>query len=445
MITSLLIFNTKGDVLMSKFYKEGVKKNVTDVFRIQVINAAGKVASSTSVVHANRSPVLTLGSTSFLYIRSGSLWLVAVARSNQDSSLIFEFLHHLLRLLEQLFARGNDQLCEDDITGNFTMIFDILGEVVEFGYPTSMEPSYLASIIPGFSSLKTSHKIGDFSSTKKSFLDKSDQLNSIDSAYDSSTVSWREQGIKYRKNEIFLNVDEKITLLLDARGNHLRSHIDGKITLRSQLSGMPVCRFGLSDDHFRDATQSIKVEDFNFHKCVDLAKYASEKVIRFVPPDGTFQLMSYRISDTFALPFDIIPQVIEDDNSISLKIRMSSNFSSKAAATGVVLKITIPQGVTKKATSCSNGKAKFDAQENAILWKFSKFYGESEHLLSVDFQVPAATTGWFKPKITLDFNMDTHSASGLQVKFLKVVEKSNYRTVKWVKYGTHAGSYEIRL
>lgn len=443
MITALLIFNTKGDVLMSKFYKEGVKKNVTDVFRIQVINSAGKVATSATASHANRLPVLTLGSTSFLYIRSGPLWLVAVTRSNQDTAVIFEFLHHLLHLLEQLFARGSEKLCEQDITGNFSIIFDILDEIVEFGYPTNMDYSHLASIVPGFSSLKVANKDGPFSTLKKSVLEKAD--NSIDLAYDPAKVSWREQGIKYRKNEIFLNVDEKITLLLDARGNHIRSHIDGTITLRSQLSGMPVCRFGLSDEHMRDDTQSITVDDFNFHKCVDLAKYTSERVIRFVPPDGTFQLMSYRINDMFALPFDIIPQLDENGDNTCLKIRMLSNFSAKSAATGVVLKIIMPQGVTKKTTSCTNGKAKFDSQENAILWKFSKFYGEQEHLLSVDFDVPTTTTGWFKPKITLDFNMDMYSASGLQVKFLKVVEKSSYRTVKWVKYGTHAGSYEIRL
>jgi len=36
-------------------------------------------------------------------------------------------------------------------------------------------------------------------------------------------------------------------------------------------------------------------------------------------------------------------------------------------------------------------------------------------------------------------------ASGLQVRFLKVFEKSNYQTVKWVRYMTKAGSYQYRL
>ena len=38
------------------------------------------------------------------------------------------------------------------------------------------------------------------------------------------------------------------------------------------------------------------------------------------------------------------------------------------------------------------------------------------------------------------------TASGLIVRFLKVFEKSNYQSVKWVRYLTKAsGSYQIRV
>jgi AP-2 complex subunit mu-1 len=36
------------------------------------------------------------------------------------------------------------------------------------------------------------------------------------------------------------------------------------------------------------------------------------------------------------------------------------------------------------------------------------------------------------------------TSSGLLVRYLKVFEKSNYSSVKWVRYMTRAGSYEIR-
>ena len=38
------------------------------------------------------------------------------------------------------------------------------------------------------------------------------------------------------------------------------------------------------------------------------------------------------------------------------------------------------------------------------------------------------------------------TASGLIVRFLKVFEKSNYQSIKWVRYLTKAsGSYQVRV
>lgn len=37
------------------------------------------------------------------------------------------------------------------------------------------------------------------------------------------------------------------------------------------------------------------------------------------------------------------------------------------------------------------------------------------------------------------------TASGLHVRFLKVVEKSHYETIKWVRYMTRAGQFQIRV
>lgn len=441
MITAILIANAKGDVLMSKFYLDDVRKNVADVFRIQVINAAGTAALKPTASADNRLPVLTLGLTSFLYIQSGSLWIVAVVRSNQDSLLILEFLYNLESLLKHLFSKGSARnLAEEDITSNFVTIYDILSESVDFGYPINLEPSYLASVLPGLKTISLGKE--DYSWKPKSTLEKIDTSSPMDDAYDPVKISWRDHNIKYRKNEVFLNVDEKITHLMDGKGNVLRSHIDGAINMRSHLSGMPVCRFGFSSENLQHRVRSLTLDDFKFHKCVDLAMYDAERVIRFVPPDGSFQLMTYHIKDSFALPFTITPEIVEADGLVNLKIRVRSNFSSKSAASGVALKIIMPQNIGKEAISCSNGKAKFDPQDNAVYWKFSKFYGDLEHLISID---TFNDSGWFKPKITLDFSLDMYSASGLQVKYLKVSERSNYRTIKWVKYNTFSGSYEVRL
>ena len=42
--------------------------------------------------------------------------------------------------------------------------------------------------------------------------------------------------------------------------------------------------------------KAVDLEDIKFHQCVRLARFESDRTISFVPPDGAFDLMSYRLS-----------------------------------------------------------------------------------------------------------------------------------------------------
>merc|ERR1719327_2564527 len=118
-----------------------------------------------------------------------------------------------------------------------------------------------------------------------------------------NAVSWRSEGIKHRKNEIFLDVVEKLNLLVAANGTLLRSEILGALKMRSYLSGMPELKLGLNDRVlFEQAGRSVgkgkavDLEDIKFHQCVRLARFENDRTISFIPPDGEFELMSYRLS-----------------------------------------------------------------------------------------------------------------------------------------------------
>tara|TARA_B100000780_G_C20917701_1_gene365508 strand:+ start:218 stop:499 length:282 start_codon:yes stop_codon:yes gene_type:complete len=63
----------------------------------------------------------------------------------------------------------------------------------------------------------------------------------------SNVVSWRTDGVKHQKNEIFLDVVEKLNILISNNGNVLRSEILGTVRMRSSLSGMPELKLGLND------------------------------------------------------------------------------------------------------------------------------------------------------------------------------------------------------
>lgn len=54
-----------------------------------------------------------------------------------------------------------------------------------------------------------------------------------------NAVSWRPEGIKHRKNEVFLDVVESVNLLVNASGSVLHSEIVGAVKMRVFLTGMP--------------------------------------------------------------------------------------------------------------------------------------------------------------------------------------------------------------
>ena len=68
-------------------------------------------------------------------------------------------------------------------------------------------------------------------------------------------------------------------------------------------------------------------------------------------------------------------------------------------------------------------------------------------MLSAEAELTSMTNqkAWSRPPLSMNFSLLMFTSSGLLVRYLKVFEKSNYSSVKWVRYMTRAGSYEIRL
>ena len=71
--------------------------------------------------------------------------------------------------------------------------------------------------------------------------------------------------------------------------------------MRAYLSGIPECKFGLNDsvllekegrrDTIGKKAGSVELDDCQFHQCVKLGKFDTDRTISFIPPDGEFELM----------------------------------------------------------------------------------------------------------------------------------------------------------
>lgn len=199
------------------------------------------------------------------------------------------------------------------------------------------------------------------------------------------SISWRAEGIKYRYNELFIDIIENINVLLSNRGTVLKSDVIGQVVMKTQLSGMPECKFGINDKLLvRESSaksgeaqqKGIQIDDIKFHQCVRLGRFDRDRSITFIPPDGLFEVMTYRVSSNINLPFKVTPVIQEfvEDQRIEFQIKLRSIFEHSNFANNVVVKIPVPKNTAGvKIFSQGQGKAKYEPDKAGIFWRIKKF------------------------------------------------------------------------
>uniref|UniRef100_A0A1I8HKP8 MHD domain-containing protein n=1 Tax=Macrostomum lignano TaxID=282301 RepID=A0A1I8HKP8_9PLAT len=431
MIGGLFVYNHKGEVLISRVYRDDIGRNAVDAFRVNVIHARQQV----------RSPVNMIARTSFFHVKRSNIWLCAVSKKNLNAALVFQFLYKMLEVMGSYFGKIN----EENIKNNFVLIYELLDELLDYGYPQNTDTGVLKTFIT---------QQGVKSQTKEETTKITNQVT--------GQIAWRREGIKYRRNELFLDVVESVNLLMSPQGQVLSAHVSGRVLMKSYLSGMPECKFGINDKVIVEsrraadsssaagATKSghIAIDDCQFHQCVKLSKFDTEHAISFIPPDGEFELMRYRNTKDISLPFRVIPLVREIGRTkMEVKVVVKSNFK---AVTKVEVRIPTPLNTSGVQVICMKGKARYKASDNAIVWKIKRMGGMKEWQLSAEIDLLNATDKakkWTRPPISMNFEVP-FAASGFKVRYLKVFESklnySDHDVIKWVRYIGKSGLYETR-
>uniref|UniRef100_A0A3Q0SJB0 Adaptor related protein complex 2 subunit mu 1a n=1 Tax=Amphilophus citrinellus TaxID=61819 RepID=A0A3Q0SJB0_AMPCI len=424
MIGGLFIYNHKGEVLISRVYRDDIGRNAVDAFRVNVIHARQQV----------RSPVTNIARTSFFHVKRSNIWLAAVTKQNVNAAMVFEFLYKMCDVMTAYFGKISNGILK------MNFIFIRAWIHVTFVFPL---PLYDIVSLP-------------LSQTKEEQSQITSQVT--------GQIGWRREGIKYRRNELFLDVLESVNLLMSPQGQVLSAHVSGRVVMKSYLSGMPECKFGMndkividkqgkggaSDDAGKSGKQSIAIDDCTFHQCVRLSKFDSERSISFIPPDGEYELMRYRTTKDIILPFRVIPLVREVGRTkLEVKVVIKSNFKPSLLAQKIEVRIPTPLNTSGVQVICMKGKAKYKASENAIVWKIKRMAGMKESQISAEIELLPTNDKkkWARPPISMNFEVP-FAPSGLKVRYLKVFESklnySDHDVIKWVRYIGRSGIYETR-
>ena len=373
----------------------------------------------------------------YCWIRYNNLFFLAVTRKNANAVMLLTYLFRLAEVLKDYFKSVE----EESIRDNFVLTYELMDEMMDNGFPQTTEVKILREYI----------KTESFQ-----FL-HAEQMRPPTAI--TNAVSWRPEGIKHKKNEVFLDVVEKLNLLVSANGTVLRSEILGSLKMKTFLSGMPELKLGLNDKLMLQAAgagtgpaRSVEMEDVKFHQCVRLSRFENDRTISFIPPDGEFELMSYRLSTSSVKPLIWVETVVDRTSSrtrIEYMVKAKSQYKARSIANNVEILIPVPSDVDTPNFKTSVGSVKYLPGKDAMLWTVKQFAGQKDFIMTATFGLPSVVSetrdAYQKRPISVKFEIPYFTVSGVTVRYLKIVEKSGYQALPWVRYITQNGEYQLRM
>lgn len=429
-----------------------------------------------SAKEQNDAPVVTVGEFRYAYITNNDLILLAIVHhDNTNAMMLFSFLYKFDEILKSYFKTKD--LNRDLITDNFNLIYELLDEIMDYGIPQLTDIPILRDVIK----LEVQQNEEE---APKPADDDDQQVNSSILKTTTTSISWRPRGIFYKKNELFVDVVEKISLYVDANSRVIRHEIHGSIDVKCYLSGMPVLKLGLNK--LIDTENSAFFKKLQFHQCVELPKFSSDRIISFTPPDGEFQLCHYSLTIKTSPIVEIIEnEFIEKSGKLFTKITIRTNFKLRAQLTYLCIKIPIDLqhydidfGSMPKFR-CKLGKVAYKFDDDCIVWNLQSVGGERTYTMMSQFDLkrpddntkvvnlgmdppPKITHPRFdkikeivdeeneretnNKEITMAFELPDLTFSSLKVEYLSITDDVlEYTSFPWVRYKTLNADYVYRL
>jgi len=405
------------------------------------------------------------------FITRGEVTYIGTCERETSPLMVIEFLMQLYDVLRAYFG---DVVNEVTLQEHHVTLYQLLDEMVDSGIPVNTHPGGLKVLVPppNLYNRVTSTVMGN----QGVIVSDQDPLKLL-------PLPWRSNNIKYASNEIYLDLIEFIDATLDAEGKVLSSSVSGRIEVNSRLSGMPDINLTLSNSHL--------IDEYSFHPSVRLSRFASDRVVSFVPADGNSQLMSYKVrapqksdenqswqpryikanpwlktanSDnpsSVPLPLYIRPQCAFGDTHGRVSVVVGSKPAFDKPVEAVRLELRLPDRCASADPSATHGEATYDVSSNTVRWSIDKFPTDKTPCLSVQVVMtseeekkkpagsaaaPEATRRVHLQElvdINVAFKVAGASVSGIKIETLQV-RNEKYKPTQGVRYHTRSGVVVVR-
>lgn len=120
-ISSLAIIDKKGKSIISKDYRGDIPSNFLTLYNKKVLEHDAE----------HSPPLLTHDDLTFFYVEHKNIKILAVTKGNANAMMVYSFLNSFLELLQDFLVN----LEADTIRDNIIMIYELMDEIIDNGYP----------------------------------------------------------------------------------------------------------------------------------------------------------------------------------------------------------------------------------------------------------------------------------------------------------------------
>ncbi|GER55943.1 AP-3 complex subunit mu [Striga asiatica] len=414
MLQCIFLLSDSGEVMLEKqLTGHRVDRSICAWFWDQV-HTQGDSLKSVPVI---ASPTHYL----FQVIREGITFL-ACTQVEMPPLMAIEFLCRVADVLTDYL----DGLNEDLIKDNFVIVYELLDEMIDNGFPLTTEPSILREMIapPNIVSKVLSVVTGNSSNVS----------NTLPGAT-SSCVPWRKTDLKHSSNDVYVDLVEEMDATINRNGALVKCEICGEVQVNSHLSGLP-------DLTLSFANPSV-LNDVRFHPCVRLRPWESNQILSFVPPDGQFKLMSYRVKKLKNIPIYVKPQLTSNSGICRISVLVGIRNDPGKSIDIITVQFQLPPSVVSSDLSSNCGSVNVLA-DKTCLWTIGKIPKDKAPSMSGTFVLESGMEKLHVfPTFIVGFRIMGVALSGLKIEKLDILNLPT-RSYKGFRALTRAGEFQVR-
>nr|CAG8612418.1 12882_t:CDS:2 [Entrophospora candida] len=347
MISQIFIISPqRGDMLISHDYRYDIQQDVADLL-LERIHSWHK---EHGILDQGLPPAFNVDGVQILFTNVQGLYFACTTKFNVSPFMVYELLDRIVALIKEFCG----VLSEESIRLNSSLVYELLNEVIDYGYPqTTITNQLINYVYEDQVSVKRENIITNSLAKLKS-------SGTILGSSGSKPITYgRLDNKNTRQNEVFVDIIERLVATFSSNGMTVQSEIYGGIQVRSYLQPNSEIHVGLHN---------------NFT----------------IAQDREFISMSYQVSGNFGLPFRVFPSISDisdDSNRIDVTIRVRADIPDNFIVNKCLVIIPVPRATLSVSNENLDGSidqlAQYDNQSRKVIWTIVKFKGGTEQSIKI--------------------------------------------------------------